>query len=201
MKKIILLLILAALIHNPLKSQEITSKLNEAHTAYSSGNLQETRFTLQQSLHEIDMVIGAEILKILPVKMGNMQAIEDEDDITATSMGFTGLYVNRKYGTGSEENQSASIQIITDSPLLTGISAMLALPIFGSDPDQKRIRVGSYRALLQRSQDATKGISWDVQIPIGNTLVSFNCTGIEDEKNITELVNTIPLDQIANFTR
>jgi hypothetical protein len=198
MKNIILNFILLIGIPLLVFAQEPGKQLSEAKSAYGSGNLHDARFALQQALHEIDIAVGNEILKILPTSMGPMKTIDTEDNVTATNLGFAGLMVSRSYE--SENDQSASLQIISDSPLLVGINAILALPMIASDPNQKRIRVGSYRALLQKSGDA-ENISWDVQIPVGSTLISFNCKGVADERSVTDMVNTIPVDQIARFAQ
>jgi len=199
MKNIVTTLIIAVFVVTGLSAQDVNAQLNEAQSAYKSGELQNTRFALQQALNEIDRAIGAEIIKLLPEKMGNMAAVETEDNITATSMGFAGLFVSRSY-TAADENK-ASIQIMSDAPFLAGVNALLALPAFASDPNQKRIRVGSYRALLQKNQDETGAISWDVQIPVSSTLISFSCSGIDNEKAVTDMANTIPVEQIAKFAQ
>ena len=199
MKNIVSTLIIAVFVGTGLSAQDVNAQLKEAQSAYKSGELQNTRFALQQALNEIDRAIGAEIIKLLPEKMGNMAAVETEDNITATSMAFAGLFVSRSYK--AEDETNASIQIMSDAPFLAGVNALLALPSFVSDPNQKRIRIGSYRALLQKNQDDTGAISWDVQIPVSSTLISFHCSGIQSENDVTEMANTIPVEQIAKFAQ
>lgn len=199
MKKTITTLIIAIFAITGLNAQEVKEQLGEAQSAYKTGDLQGSRFALQQAINEVDRAIGAEILKILPKTMGNMNMVEEEDNITATSLGYVGLFVSRSYKT--DETLYASLEIISDSPLLSGVSAILALPVFGSDPNQKRIRVNGKRALLQKNQDDSGTITWDVQIPVGSTLLSFHCSGIENEKDVIEMANTIPVEQIARFAQ
>lgn len=199
MKTIITTLMISCVFIAGLLAQDVSVQLDEARSAYKSGDLQGTRFALQQAINEIDKAIGAEILKILPSKLENMTMVQSEDNVTAASMGYAGLYVNRNYK--ADENKTASIQIISDSPFLSGINALLTMPMFGSDPNQKRIRVGSYRALLQRSQDEGGNVTWDIQIPFGSNLLTFNCKGIESEKAVTDLANLIPVDQIAKLAQ
>jgi hypothetical protein len=199
MKNIATTLIITLFAITGLHAQDVNSKLDEAQSAYKSGELQNTRFALQQALNEIDRAIGAEIIKILPQSMGSMPFVEAEDNITATSMGFAGLFVSRSYR--ADDETSASLQIMSDAPFLAGVNALLALPAFASDPNQKRIRIGSYRALLQKNQDDTGAISWDVQIPVSSTLITFHCSGIQSENDVTEMANTIPVEQIARFAQ
>lgn len=199
MKNIFSTLIIAVFVVSSLSAQDVNAQLNEAQSAYKSGELQNTRFALQQALNEIDRAIGAEIIKILPQSMGSMSFVEAEDNITATSMGFAGLFVSRSYKADDETN--ASLQIMSDAPFLAGVNALLALPSFVSDPNQKRIRIGSYRALLQKNQDDSGSISWDVQIPVSSTLITFHCSGVKTENDVMEMANTIPVEQIAKFAQ
>lgn len=199
MKNSAKLIIVLCLMASGLYAQDVNGQLNTAKSAYGSGDLQGARFALQQALNELNIAIGAEILKLLPTNMEDMAYIEEEDNVTATTAGFTGIYVSRTYQ--FDENKHASLQIISDSPLLSGISALLALPVFGADPNQKRVRIGGYRGLLQKSENSTGEISWDLQLPVGSTLLTFQVEGMEQEKTVTDMASTIPVDQISRFAQ
>lgn len=189
---------ISGLMIQALASQEVDKQLDDARSAYTSGNLHEARFALQQALHEIDMAIGAEILKILPQSMDNMKSDESDDNVTTA--GFAGLFVTRTFN-AEEGDENSSIEIITDSPLLAGINAMLALPMFGSDSNQKKIRVAGYRGLQTKNEDETGAVSWDIQVPMGTTLLTFRCNGQTQESKVTEMLNTIKFEEIAKLTR
>lgn len=197
MKKLIVLISSVCLVLASGYAQDVSGRLDEAGSSYKGGDLQGTRFALQQALNEIDLAIGAEILKMLPDKMGNMSAIEGDENYSAASMGYAGLFVSRSYK--QDDLINSSIQIIADSPLLSGLNALLAIPMFASDPNQKRIRVSGYRALLNRNQSDDGKVSWEVQIPVRSTLITFQCSGIEAEKTVTDMAATIPVEQIAKF--
>ncbi len=180
-----------------ISAQEFADQLKQAQSAYKSGNLQDTRFALQQALAEVDRAIGTEILKILPVSIGNMAAQTAEDNVSGSGSGFAGLFVNRNFK--GSDNLSGSIQIIGDSPMLAGINAILALPTFVTDPNQKKIKVGSYRALLQKSINDIGIITWNLQIPFGNSLFTLHCEGVNEEKVVVDMANTISFDKISRF--
>jgi len=200
MKTISITIIIACLSMLGLTAQNVDGQLGEARKYYGAGDLQGARFALQQALSEIDIAISKEILKLLPQKMGDMPMIEASDEYNATAIGFAGIFINRSYG--NKDDKHASIQLITDSPMLAGLNAILSMPLIGrGDPNQKRIRVGNYRGLMQRSTDETGVVSWDVQIPFGSSLLTFNSTGISDESTVTNMVNTIPMDAIAKFVQ
>lgn len=199
MKKIyrVLWICVLAMIALPAFSQNVESALDEAQSAYKSGNLEAARFALQQAMNEVDLAIGREVLALLPDQLGPMAKADTEDQVASASMGFAGLFVQRAYRSG--EGVSAELQVLADSPLLAGINAILALPSFVSDADQKRIRVANYRALLQRNEDSTGAISWDIQVPFGSSLMTLQVNGMEDENAVVTMANTIPVDQVARL--
>lgn len=182
-----------------LQAQDVNAKLKEAQSAYSSGRLEETRFALQEALNGINTLIGKEILGLVPSSMANMKKTEGGDQITGESLGYAGLHVKRSYeGTGS----NASVEIVSDSPLLAGVNTILALPVLvASDPSQKRIRVGSYRALMNINTDEAGNVSYEVLVPFGSSLLTLKCSGIADEAEVTGMANTLPMDKIAKLAQ
>ena len=178
-------------------SQDIQANLDAARSSYESGDLENARFALQEALNVINLAIGQEILGMLPTSMGGMEKIVDGDNVTGTGLGFAGLFVSRSY-TG--ENKTASIEIVGDSPMMAGINALLALPVFmSSDPNQKRIKIGNYKALLTKSTDDQDLVSYDIQLPFTNSLLTFECTGVDNENDVVGMANSIPVDKIAKM--
>jgi hypothetical protein len=201
MRKILILIVAAMLAFtgNSLKAQEVTASLDEALTAYQSDNLDDARFALQGALTGINQAIGREILAILPDEMNGMSKVEAGDDVTGVNTGFAGLFINRSY---TAEERNASIQIVSDSPLIAGINAILAMPGFmTSDENQKRIKIAGYKALLTRNPDSGGTVSYDLQIPFSGTLLTFQCTGIDDEDEVIGMANDIPIDKIVSIAR
>ncbi len=195
---IILLFVFALLLSVNVSSQDVEQRLNEAKSAYSSGDLENARFALQEALNEINKAIGNEILDKLPSTIGGMDMVENSDNVTGTNMGFAGLYVNRDY---KSEDRDANFQIISDSPLFGSISALLNMSIFmAADPNQKRIKVDGYKALMTRSEneDGTTA-SWEVQVPFGNSLMTFQCNAGIDEKEMEKMTNEIPVGEIIKI--
>jgi hypothetical protein len=200
-KSLILVVMLAftGVVH----SQDVNGKLADAKSAYKQGNLDDTRMSLQDALDQVNMAIGKEILGVLPAKMGNMAFTEADDNITSTSAGFAGLYVNRSYGK-SDGDKKATIQIVSDSPLMAGINTILSMPLMGKmgDPNQKRIKVDGYKALLQKTEGSEGNPpSYDVQIPFGSSMLTFHCDGVSNEEEIISMANTIPMSKIVKLSK
>jgi len=178
-------------------SQDVQANLDKAKSSYQSGDLENTRFALQEALNLINQAIGQEILGLLPASLGGMEKTADGDNVTGTGMGFAGLFVDRAYAGG---DKNASVEIVGDSPLMTAINAMLAMPAFmSSDPNQKRIKIGSYKALQTKSTSEQGIVTYEIQLPLTNTLLTFRCTGVQNESEVTGMANTLPVDKIAKL--
>ena len=182
-----------------INAQEVTASLDEALSSYQSDNLEDARFALQGALTGINQAIGREILALLPDEMNGMSKIEAGDDVTGVNTGFAGLFISRSY---TAEDRNASIEIVSDSPLLAGINTILAMPGFmTSDENQKRIKIEGYKALLTRNTDSEGIVSYDIQMPFSGSLLTFQCSGIDDENEVIGMANRIPVDGIVAIVR
>ena len=79
MKKFILILLFLAF-GSVTFAQDFDKNVASAKSSYASGNLQDSRFAMEQALRDLDMAIGKEILRVLPVKLGSLAAVEKEDN-------------------------------------------------------------------------------------------------------------------------
>jgi hypothetical protein len=200
MKKLLFITVLLILIPGIiLQAQDVQARLDEASSSYESGNLENARFALQEALNELNQVIGKEILDLLPAEMNGMAKVEESDNVTG-SAGFAGLYVNRSYAL--DTTASSSIEIVSDSPMLASINAMMTMPAFmSSDPNQKRVKIGNYKALLTKDTDDQGMVSYDIQLPFGSSLLTFSTEGIDDEDQVIDMVNSLPIEEIVELTQ
>ncbi|MBY0435981.1 MAG: hypothetical protein K2U26_17965 [Cyclobacteriaceae bacterium] len=182
-------------------AQDFDKNLATAKSSYSSGNLEDARFAMEQMLHDLDMAIGKEILKMLPAKMGSLASDPKQDNLTGGSGMGTGLFVHRTYGATPK---IADLEIVNNSPLMNSIGAILNTPILGGmmrDENQKVVKIQGYKSLLNKSLDSETGkTNYELQIPINNTLVMLK---VDDttEGEITGFANTIPLAKIATLAQ
>src|SRR5207249_170129 len=96
-----------------VQAQEFNKQLATARTSYASGKLDDSRFAMEQMLQELDIIMGKEVLKLLPAKLQDQNANTAKDNVSGAS-GFMGVIIHRDYGT---ENKSITLEIISNSPL------------------------------------------------------------------------------------
>lgn len=191
MKTITLTLIGLALVCT-VNAQDFNNNIEAARQAYSSGNLESSRFAMQQVLQELDLISGKETLKILPTTLGNLSAKVADDQVNSGS-GFAGAVIHRAYQTG---DVTATMEIISNSPLIGSINAILSIPFIGtgSNGDRKVIKIDGYKALIQKDS-GTEKVSYDIQIPLASTLITLRTENYTDD--IVKLANSIPVALIA----
>ncbi|MBX2944351.1 MAG: hypothetical protein KF725_00855 [Cyclobacteriaceae bacterium] len=185
------------------EAQEFDKSLASAKASYNSGNLEDARFNLENALREIDAAIGREILKVLPTTLGGMNSDVKNDQVTGMSGGLVGgLYVHRVYG--NTETKSATLDIISDSPLMAGINAILAMPMImnSGDSNQKVVKVQGYKSLLTREYDENNlTTGYQVQTPFGNSMLTLDYNGNISEAEVLKLANSLPLERIIKLAQ
>ncbi|HYK77495.1 MAG TPA: hypothetical protein VEV16_10985 [Daejeonella sp.] len=195
MKKLIV--ILFSLMPLTMWAQDFNKNLATARSSYAAGKLEDSRFAMEQMLQELDITIGKEVLKLLPAKMEVMNMNSSADNVAGTN-GFLGVIIHREYGTG---DKTAAIDMITNSPLIASINAILSIPFVGNSADgsQKRVKVQGYKALLQKNVDSgNQKVSYELQLPFSSTLLTFKVNGA-DEGQVLKLAESIPISQIAKM--
>jgi hypothetical protein len=178
--------------------QEFDKNLTAARTSYGAGDLENSRFAMEQLLRDLDMAIGGEILKMLPTTVANLAATVSEDNLSGGG-GFGGLFVHRSYGAAPKK---ASIDIINNSPMINSLQMLFSMPMMGAgDPNQKQLKIQGYKSMLTKTVDSDTGkTNIELQIPMNNTLVTLH---IDDtnEGEVTQAANSLPLSKIATLAQ
>ena len=198
MKKIITLLF-AAVAALAVQAQDFKTDIANARTNYGSGKLSDAHFNIQQAMQELDLIVGKEVLKVLPVKMDTLNVNAADDHVMGNS-GFLGANIHRSYG-GNMGGKNADISIVTNSPLIGALNAFLNTPILGglmNSEKSKTIKVQGYKARLEKNDGMNGQADYTIEIPLSNTLITFKVTNTTDTE-ILNLANTIPVPQIAKL--
>lgn len=188
MKKIFILSI-AILSIATVNAQDLKKQITTAQTSYAAGNLQETHFALQQMMQEIDLSIGKEILKLLPVKFDTLKTVPSDDNVSAN--GMLGATTNRVYG---GQTKKVEVQVMSNSPVAASLNTLLTSPYFNNDGKTKNIKVQGYKARLTRDEEV-KGY-YTLEIPFANALLTIKVNA-SNETEITAFANSIPLGKLA----
>jgi hypothetical protein len=178
-------------------SQDFATDITTAKTAYASGKLDDAHFALQQAMQEIDIIIGKEVLNLLPQKMDTLSANVKDDNIM-NNVGYMGSTIHRTYG----PMQNVDLSIIGNSPLIATLNTFLNTPMLGgmmsNNGNNKIIKVQGYKGQLTKEDNGNGGSNYTIQIPLGSSLITFTAKNTTDTQ-ITTWANTLPLQQIAKL--
>lgn len=196
MKKYLILILLLSFAAVIASAQDFTKDIADAKSSYSSGKLADAHFALEQAIQEIDMVVGKEILKLLPTSMNGANAVTKDDQVSA-NVGFVGATVHRAYG-----DSGSTVEIISNSPLISTLNTFLNMPLLGGmmrNETTKVVKIQGYKARLEKQGDNANGKpNYQLQIPFKSALVSINTNGM-DEKSVLSFADTVPLDKISSL--
>jgi len=184
------------------RAQEFDKQIADAKSAYEAGNYEESRYAVQNALHEIDIKIGQEVLAVLPDKINDMAYDPADDQVTGSGTDFVGLYIERQWGTSDAQNLEFSV--ISDSPLMATVNTFLALPMImtGSDSNQKKIKVEGYKAMLEKKVDENNTVTgYSLMLPYSNALLQLNYNGSTTEEAFMAMVKQIPVTKITEISQ
>jgi hypothetical protein len=199
MKNIYTLILVATIATTSYAQENFNSNLASAKSAYASGKLEDARFAMQQMLTEVDLAIGKEIIKMLPAKMDAFAANIKSDNVAANT-GLAGAIVHRDYGT---EERKLSLDIMSNSPLVGSLNAILSMPFIGNSGDgtQKTVKVQGYKGILSKTVDTeTNKTDYTLQVPLNNTLLTFTVPD-SNETEVLKWAGTIPVADIAKLVQ
>jgi hypothetical protein len=176
-------------------AQEFAKHMTTAKTSYSAGKLEDAHFELQLALQELDIIIGKEVLKLLPLKLDTLSSVPKEDNVYANT-GFIGTTVHRVWG----GTKTAEVDIISNSPLVASVSAILNSPMAGmmNDQNSKTIKVQGYKARMERTDNGDNTYDYKIDVPFKSSLLSFKVSK-STESEIQAMLNKIPLGEIAKL--
>ena len=130
-------------------SQNFSTDIATAKTAYASNKLEDAHFALQQAMQEIDIIIGKQVIGLLPNTMDTFTA-NTKDDNVMSNVGFMGSTIHRSWG----DSDNVDLSIIGNSPLIGTLNTFLNTPLLGgmmSNGNNKIIKSpGLQRAAYKR---------------------------------------------------
>ena len=182
--------------------EEFKKYSTEARTSFEAGKLDDSRFAMRQMLAGLDMIIGKEVLKALPATMLDKPAVAKQDNVSGAS-GFFGVVIHREYGKeynsmDTVESKNINVEIISNSPLIASINSLLSLPFIGNSGDNKVIKVAGYKALVTKSEGNQNEINYELQLPLGNSLITVKAPGVSQEE-VAKIAGSLPIQDIAKM--
>lgn len=201
MKHLFILFILALALQVSAQTQAETY-IKEAQGYLAKKEYKQAQLSLQDAINDINNLVAQQVAEILPKEINGLKA-EGDGDVSTAGMGMMGggMQIAKRYRNQAVSGQDAEVQILANSPMLATMNMYLTNPsMLGSG--YKSVRVGTNRAILKSDVqesgegDGKKTRSTEIQIPLGQTLITVRTNGLASEQDELAFANKIGLDKI-----
>ncbi|GEM_PF-7025463 len=178
--------------------KDINAYLADAGTKYNAKDFEGTRFELQRSLTELDIVISKKILEMLPTSLAGLDADAEADEYLANSAGFAGVYISRTYEEQAS-NKNININMVDDSPMMAIVSQFINTPMMVGMSGKKSVKIDGYKGMLEETNNGD-GTEYTINIPSNQSMITMTFNGI-DEATVLKSANQIPVGDIFSFVK
>jgi hypothetical protein len=174
--------------------------IKEAQDFIAKKEYKQAQLSLQDAISEINMMLAKQVAESLPAEINGLKA-EGEGEIGGAGMGMMGggIQIIKRYRNDAKPENDAEVQIIVNSPMISAMNMYLTNPSMAG-AGYKSVRVGTTRAILktdlQDSDNGAKARSTEVQIPLGQTLITINANGFTNEQDELSFANKLDLEKI-----
>ena len=200
MKNLIIAIFFLSIATAGFAQGDFKTQITTAKTSYAAGKLEDAHFALEQAMQELDMIIGKEVLKLLPAKLDTV-SMNTKDDHVMANVGFVGATIHRSYGMYN----NASIEIINNSPMIGMLNTFLNSAMLGGmmrDENTKVVKVQGYKARLEKEGETTADgkTNYKLEIPFNNALMTITVNATTESAILAD-ANAIPLQDIAKLVQ
>lgn len=204
MKKIVLFSLAALLGLRAIGQSQAETFIKEAQDYLAKKEYKQAQLSLQDAINDINTILARQVAESLPAEINGLKA-DGDGEVNAGGMGMIGggMQITKRYRNETKKENEAEVQILANSPLLSTMNMYLTNPsMLGTN--YKSVRVGTNRAILKSEmQDADNGSggsvkirSTEIQIPLGQTLITIRTGGFATEQDELAFANKLGLEKI-----
>ncbi len=200
MKRIVFFLFIASIGLRATGQSQAEAFIKEAQDFLAKKEYKQAQLSLQDAINDINMLVAQQVAGLLPAEINGLKA-EGDGEVSAAGMGMMGggMQITKRYRNETKPENDAEVQIIANSPMLSTMNMYLTNPaMLGAG--YKSVRVGSTRAIsktdLQDGDNDTKIRSTEIQIPMGQTMITIQANGFATEQDELSFANKLELEKI-----
>lgn len=132
------------LLVSSVQADDITDSIQEATDAYAKGDNSKAIESLNYAVQLLQQAKAKNLETLLPEPLSGWTAEKAESSAVGAAMFGGGITIDKRYSKGDSH---INIQIVTDSPMLQGMLALFANPMFATSSGGKLEKVAGQKAL------------------------------------------------------
>ncbi len=187
-------LLLGLLLTLPMAAtaDEISDQITTAKTVYETGDLRKAVQELQYAMAQIQEQINDANTTLVPGPLPGWSAGETQSQ-SGGFAGMTGTTISRDYS--SETEESVSIQIMADSPLMQAMSMMLNNPmLMQMSPGTRMYRHQGHNGMIKHDAGSD---SWEITLMMqGRILIQVSGQGLSSKQPVIDYLKAIDLKAV-----
>lgn len=172
---------------------DVNLNLAEAESAFRKNQYGDARYGLQQAMLGVELMIGRELVKVLPLKLAGLPVDTTRDKVVSTGWGWAGLTIERQY---SKESKEFEVMIANNAVWMQSINLFLANSGFAqktNDQQWKQVRFQETRSVIEFDKDS----GYKLSIPVGQTtLVVLQGVNFATESEFMAAANEVKIELI-----
>lgn len=200
MKKVVLFSLAVCISFGAASQDQAGAYIKEAQDFLTQKEYKQAILSLQDAINDLNLALAKQVAESLPAEINGLKA-EGEAEVGGAGMGMIGggMQITKRYRNATKPDNDAEVQIIANSPMLATMNMFLTNPgMLG--PEYKSVRVGSNRAIakneMQDDGSGKKTRSAELQIPMGQTMITIRLNGFATEQDELAFANKLGLDKI-----
>ena len=174
---------------------DVTAAIDEAGKSFDSKGYSDARYAVQQALVGIEIQLGRELLKSLPLTVDGLQADTTQDKVMSTQWGWNNLTIQRIYRDAKDKQMT----ITTGNNLLySGLVNAYFNPAYavqanGENQNTKQVKVQGNKSLITFDDD--KG--YTLIVPVGqSSMVVWEDVNFANEDEVMLAANKFQIEEI-----
>ena len=177
---------------------DVKAQMAEAQTAHKNAKYSDARYSLSQALMGVEIQLGREILKSLPMASAGLAADTLQDKVMSTQWGWSNLSIQRVYKNNADKQMT---MVIGNAGIYSGLAQLYfanagMMEANAQQQNYKQVRVKGNKGIIQ--YDDSKG--YTLIIGLGQTSgIVWDCINFATEKEVMDAANSFDIDNIKRM--
>jgi len=181
----------AGLISTP---PDVNQNLTDADAAFKKNQYGDARYSTQQAMLGVELMIGREIIKGLPAVVATLPADTSQDKVTSTGWGWAGLTIQRTY---HANDKRFDVTIANNAVWMAAINMYFGNGGYAQQTNEqqnwKQVKIKGYKAIIEFD----KSSGYKLSVPLGQTsLLMYDGVNFATEPEFMAACNEIDIDRI-----
>ena len=174
---------------------DVVAAMGDAGKSFDAKSYSDARYAVQQALVGVEIQLGRELLKSLPVAVDGLNSDSSQDKVVSTQWGWNNLTIQRVYNDGKDKEMTLTIgnNLLYGGLVNAYFNNAYGVQANGSEQNAKQVKVQGNKALITFDKD--KGYS--LIVPVGqSSMIVWEDINFASEEEVMSAADKFKIDDI-----